>query len=33
MFTAFIPFLTTLLAEYVLGSDEERAAATVAPWP
>jgi uncharacterized membrane protein len=29
MFTAFIPFPTTLLAEYVLGSDEERTAATV----
>ncbi len=29
MFTAFIPFPSALLAEYVLGSDEERAAATV----
>ena len=29
MFTAFIPFPTALLAEHVLGSDEERTAATV----
>ncbi len=29
MFTAFIPFPTALLAEYVLGLDEERTAATV----
>ncbi len=29
MFTAFIPFPTALLAEYMLGSDEERTTATV----